>query len=238
MPLVKEKKYEEWVNEFQQLENEEYEKVIKIDILPNTEQFRPAEIIHRISEICTKDAVVVTDVGQHQMMAARYFNYGTENKLITSGGLGTMGFGLPAAFGASMAAPGRQIILFAGDGGFQMTIQELDTIRRNHSNIKIVLINNNYLGMVRQWQELFNEKRYSFTDMDNPDFIKIGEGYSIKGVKITKRDELEQALEQMFANDDPFLLEVIVEREDNVFPMVPGGASVSDIILTKNDLKK
>lgn len=238
MPLVKEKKYEEWVNEFQQLENEEYEKVIKIDILPNTEQFRPAEIIYRISEICAKDAVVVTDVGQHQMMAARYFNYGTENKLITSGGLGTMGFGLPAAFGASMAAPGRQIILFAGDGGFQMTIQELDTIRRNHSNIKIVLINNNYLGMVRQWQELFNEKRYSFTDMDNPDFIKIGEGYSIKGVKITKRDELEQALEQMFANDDPFLLEVIVEREDNVFPMVPGGASVSDIILTKNDLKK
>ena len=238
IPIVSKNSHEKWVNEFYELKKEEYEKVIKIDILPNTEKFRPAEIIHTVSEKCQKDAVVVTDVGQHQMMAARYYSLNTKNKFITSGGLGTMGFGLPASFGASVAAPDKQVILFVGDGGIQMTIQELDTIRRNNSNIKIVLLNNSYLGMVRQWQELFNEKRYSFTDMDNPDFIKIAEGYSIKGAKVSKRKELIPALLQMFADNNPFIMEVVVEREDNVFPMVPGGASVLDIILTKNDLKK
>ncbi len=238
IPLVKQNNHEKWVNEFHDLKKEEYEKVIKIDILPNTERFRPAEVIHTISENCEDDAVVVTDVGQHQMMAARYYSLNTKNKFITSGGLGTMGFGLPAAFGASVGAPDKQIILFVGDGGIQMTIQELDTLRRNNPNIKIVLLNNSYLGMVRQWQELFNEKRYSFTDMDNPDFIKIAEAYSIKGTKVFKREELEPAVKQMFADRNPFMMEVIVEKEDNVFPMVPGGASVSDIILTKNDLKK
>ncbi len=238
IPEVNQKKHEQWVNEFNELKKEEYDKVIKIDILPNTEKFRPAEIIHTISGKCKENAVVVTDVGQHQMMAARYYSLNTKNIFITSGGLGTMGFGLPASFGASMAAPDKQVVLFVGDGGLQMTIQELDTIRRNNSNIKIVLLNNSYLGMVRQWQELFNEKRYSFTDMDNPDFIKIAEAYSIKSSRVTKREELDSAIEQMFADNNPFFLEVVVEREDNVFPMVPGGAAVSDIILAKNDLKK
>ncbi len=238
LPVVKQNSHEKWVAGFDELKKEEYEKVIKIDIFPNTERFRPAEIIHAISEFSPKDTIVVTDVGQHQMMAARYYTYDTANTLITSGGLGTMGFGLPAAFGASVAAPDKQIVLFVGDGGIQMTIQELDTIRRNNSNIKIVLLNNSYLGMVRQWQELFNEKRYSFTTMDNPDFLKIAEGYSIKGTQVSKREELEPAIKEMFAEKGPFIMEAIVEKEDNVFPMVPGGASISDIILNKNDLNK
>ncbi|NPA44070.1 MAG: biosynthetic-type acetolactate synthase large subunit [Chlorobi bacterium] len=237
IPIVNENEHKEWIEEFNKLKEYEYEKVIKIDIFPDTKRFRPAEIIHAVSEYCPKDTIVVTDVGQHQMMAARYFNYSHLNELITSGGLGTMGFGLPAAFGASVAAPNRQVVLFVGDGGFQMTIQELDTIRRSNSNIKIIMLNNSYLGMVRQWQELFNDRRYSFTTMDNPNFIKIVEAYTIKRKRITKREELKEAIKEMFATEGPYFLEAVVEKEDNVFPMVPSGASVSDIILSINDLK-
>lgn len=174
---------------------------------------------------------MVTDVGQHQMMASRYFRFKQSRSVVTSGGLGTMGFGLPAALGAKMGSPERPVVLFVGDGGFQMTIQELGTIFQTDAAVKIVLLNNNFLGMVRQWQELFFDKRYASTELINPDFQTIAKGYHINSLKVEKRDELDEAIKNMVAHNGPFLLEVIVEKEGNVFPMVPAGASVSDIRL-------
>jgi acetolactate synthase-1/2/3 large subunit len=189
------------------------------------------EVIRRINEQTNGDVVWVTDVGQHQMFASRYCRITKPRSFITSGGLGTMGFGLPAAHGAKIGAPERQVILFVGDGGLQMTIQELGTINQTQAAVKIVLMNNKYLGMVRQWQQLFFDKRYSETYLKNPDFIKVAEGFGIKGKKVLHRPELDNAISEMLKFNGPYLLEVSIEKEDNVFPMVPAGASVSDVIL-------
>ena len=189
------------------------------------------EVIHLITEKTGGEAIIVTDVGQHQMFASRYAKMKYTRSFVTSGGLGTMGFGLPAAHGAKIGAPDRTVIGIIGDGGFQMTIQELATINQTRAAVKIVLMNNTYLGMVRQWQQLFFNRRYSETHLKNPDFIKVAEGFGIKGRRILERKELKKAVEEMLEYDGPFLLEVPIEKEENVFPMVPSGASVSDIII-------
>lgn len=201
-------------------------------LLPdNGSQLSMAQVIDKIASAGKGDAIIVTDVGQNQMMAARYSRFVKSRSMITSGGLGTMGFGLPAAMGAKMGMPNREVIAITGDGGFQMTIQELGTIMQSNIGVKIVLLNNSYLGMVRQWQELFFKHRYSFTDMDNPDFIKIAEAYRIPAKRVSKYGELDGAIEELFLTKGPYLLEVVVRNEENVFPMVPPGASLSNLIL-------
>ena len=190
-----------------------------------------AEVIRMVNEIADGNAVLVTDVGQHQMVASRYFKFKYPNTNITSGGLGTMGFALPAAMGAKVGEKNRHVVAVIGDGGFQMTIQELGTIFQYQIPVKIIILNNDFLGMVRQWQQLFFEKRYSFTEMTNPDFIMIGQGYGIKSTRVSERKDLKPALDEMFAFDGPYLLEVKVEKEENVFPMVPSGDSVANIRL-------
>jgi acetolactate synthase-1/2/3 large subunit len=220
-----------WVEEFKACARIEYERVVCRELKPEKESLTMGEVISKVSDAFNNDAIMVTDVGQHQMMAARYFRFRQSRSVVTSGGLGTMGFGLPAAIGAKIGRPDREVVLFVGDGGFQMTIQELGTIFQEGVPVKIVLLNNCFLGMVRQWQELFFDGRYSYTELKNPDFQTIARGYHIKSVKVTDRDELDMAIEQMCDTDGPFLLEVVVEKEGNVFPMVPAGASVSDIRL-------
>jgi acetolactate synthase-1/2/3 large subunit len=189
------------------------------------------EVIKEINVQTKGEAAIVTDVGQHQMVACRYADFNLSKSNITSGGLGTMGFGLPAAIGAKMAAPEREVISISGDGGYQMTLQELGTIFQNNIAVKIVVLNNDFLGMVRQWQQLFFDKRYASTEMTNPDFVTIAKGYYIDAKRVTKREELAAAVAEMIKSDKPYFLEVCVEKEDNVFPMVPSGASVSDIRL-------
>jgi acetolactate synthase-1/2/3 large subunit len=189
------------------------------------------ETLRLINESSNSEAIIVTDVGQHQMIAGRYSKFKQARSFVSSGGLGTMGFGLPAAIGAKIANPDRQVVAIIGDGGFQMTIQELGTIFQYKIPVKIVILNNNFLGMVRQWQQMFFEKRYSFTEMTNPNFIKIAEGYDLEARKVVRREELQEAVQYMLASPNSFLLEVEVETEDNVFPMVPSGESVSNIIL-------
>ncbi len=231
IPMVKTNVHDEWLEEFKKLEAIEFEKIIQKDIHPKAGQIKMAEVIHQVSERTKGEAIVVTDVGQHQMMAARYYQFAHTKSMITSGGLGTMGFGVPAAFGAAMGQDKRPVVVFVGDGGIQMTIQELATIWQHKRPVKIVLLNNGFLGMVRQWQQLFHERRYSFTTLVNPDFQMIAKGNGIESSKINTRDELKNSIDKMFNFDGPYLLEVEVEQEDNVFPMVPSGASVSDIIL-------
>ena len=231
LPLLKENKYEDWLQKFADYNQIEYEKVIDFDINPTIEKMRMAEVVHLVSEKTKGDAIVVSDVGQHQMMAARYYKFKHSCHFITSGGLGTMGFGLPASFGASVAAPDSPIVLFVGDGGLQMTIQEFSTLVRYQANVKVVLLNNNFLGMVRQWQQLFNESRYSFTTMDNPDFTKIADAYGIASKKVSKRDDLSGAIDLMLSKKGVFFLEVEIEKEDNVFPMVPPNQAVSNMLL-------
>ena len=231
IPLVKEKTYPEWINEFHEASALEVKKVIQPDLHPEKPGLTMGEVIRRVNEHTKGDAIIVTDVGQHQMIAARYAQIGSTRSLVTSGGLGTMGFGLPAGFGAKTGCPDKTVVTVVGDGSFQMTIQELGTIRQNNAGVKIIIMNNNFLGMVRQWQQLFFEKRYSSTELENPDFITIAKGYGIPGRKVENRNELDKAVDEMFATDEPFLLEVVIEKEDNVFPMVPSGASVSDIRL-------
>jgi acetolactate synthase-1/2/3 large subunit len=231
IPLVENKQHEHWLEQFKELRKTECDQVISEAINPQTPGLKMAEIIHRISEKTKGEAVVIADVGQHQMMTARYFKFKYHNHFITSGGLGTMGFGLPASFGASVASPDKPVVLFVGDGGFQMTIQELATIANNRANVKIVVLNNNFLGMVRQWQQLFNQKRYSFTTMQNPDFTKIAGAYGLKANKLLKRENIDEILNEMFANDEPYFLEVEIEKEENVFPMVPPNESVSNMLL-------
>ncbi len=229
--LVEKKDYSAWINEFKELDKLEYEKVIKKDFYPEKEGMTMGEVIRRINENTGGDAIIVTDVGQHQMIASRYAKFNDTRCFVTSGGLGTMGYGLPAAFGAKMAAPDRQVILIVGDGGFQMTIQELGTINQMNCAVKVVLLNNKYLGMVRQWQQLFFERRYSETYLMNPDFVAIAKGYGIESKKVLDRPELDDAIKEMLDHKGPYVLEVSIEKEDNVFPMVPTGASVSDVIL-------
>ncbi|MFM7428757.1 MAG: biosynthetic-type acetolactate synthase large subunit [Flammeovirgaceae bacterium] len=219
-----------WVDSFKALNKEEFEKVVEKEI-KNTNSLKMAEVVHMLSELSNGEAVVVTDVGQHQMVTSRYYKYKNPRTNITSGGAGTMGFALPAAMGAKVAAPHQQVIAIIGDGGYQMTIQELGTIMQYKIPVKILVLNNNFLGMVRQWQQLFHGKRYSFTEMDNPDFVKIAEAYRIIADKVTEQKDLESALKKMLAADTSYFLEVVVEKEDNVFPMVPAGAGVAEVIL-------
>ena len=228
---VKENKHDSWVQEFRDCDKIENEKVIQKDIYPEKQGLTMGEAVRIASEKTNHDAILVTDVGQQQMVAARYFKFTRSKSCVTSGGLGTMGYGVPAAVGAQFGAKDRTVVVFVGDGGFQMTLQELGTIVQNRLPVKIVLLNNNFLGMVRQWQQLFFEKRYSFTELTNPDFIMIANGFGMAAHKVTAREDLEAGIQKMIDYDGPYLLEVVVEKEDNVFPMVPSGASVSDIIL-------
>jgi acetolactate synthase-1/2/3 large subunit len=231
IPRVKENSHSSWLGEFEKAYKTEYERVIYPELHPETEELTMGEVIWKINDFIKGDAILVTDVGQHQMVASRYFKVNSTRSVVTSGGLGTMGFGLPASIGAKIGRPDKQVVAVIGDGGFQMTIQELGTMAQSQVAVKIVLINNNFLGMVRQWQQLFFNKRYSFTELMNPDFVTIAKGYGIKGRRVAKRDELDAAITEMFNQDGPFLLDVKVKNEGNVFPMVPAGASVSDIRL-------
>lgn len=228
---VKENSHHEWVNEFKKCHDIENEKVIQKDIYPTKPGLTMGEVVRIASKKTNHEAILVTDVGQQQMIASRYFQFTKPRSNVTSGGLGTMGFGLPASMGAQIAAPDCKVIAMIGDGGFQMTIQELGTISEYKLPVKIIILNNHFLGMVRQWQQLFFEKRYSFTELKNPDFIMIGKGFGIEGHKVEKRDDLEDGIQRMIDFPGPYLLEVVIEKEDNVFPMVPSGASVSDVML-------
>jgi acetolactate synthase I/II/III large subunit len=223
--------HQEWLEEFRACDKIEYEKVIANDIYPKKVGLTMGEVVRIASEKTNHDAVLVTDVGQQQMIASRYFKFSQSRSNVTSGGLGTMGYGLPAAMGAKIGRPDRVVFAMVGDGGFQMTIQELGTISQYEIDVKIIVLNNNFLGMVRQWQQLFFEKRYSFTEMKNPDFVGIAKAYGLASQKVTSRDQLEGAIQEMLDHKGPYVLEVVVEQEDNVFPMIPTGASISDIIL-------
>lgn len=231
-PLVHTKKLDEWMARFDELYQQEYEVVIDKDLRPRKEGLSMGEVIVAINKASKSDAVIVTDVGQHQMVACRYAEFVRSKSNVTSGGLGTMGFALPAAIGAKMGAPDRHVVAVIGDGGYQMTIQELGTIFQTKVGVKIVVLNNDFLGMVRQWQQLFFEKRYASTEMTNPDFVAIAKGYFIPAKKVTAREELESAVAEMLATDGPYFLEVVVEKEDNVFPMIPTGASLTEIRLS------
>lgn len=231
IPLVNENSHDVWVSEFARYSEIENEKITKPALAPTTEKLKMPEVINLLSELTKGEAVIVADVGQHQMMTARYYKFKKPGSFITSGGLGTMGYALPAAFGAKSGNPDREVVAIIGDGCFQMTIQELGTIAQSGLPVKIIILNNNFLGMVRQWQQLFHQKRYSFVELQNPDFITIGKGFGIDGHTCAKREDLDESLKRMLASDKPYLLEVLVEREENVFPMVPSGSSVSDIRL-------
>ena len=224
--------HKNWLKGFSDLYKVEFNKVIDAEINPTKKGLTMGEVIKHINEHTKGDAAIVTDVGQHQMVACRYANFRNSKSNITSGGLGTMGFALPAALGAKMAAPNREVVAVIGDGGYQMTIQELGTIFQTKAAVKIVVLNNDFLGMVRQWQQLFFDKRYASTEMVNPDFVKIAEGYYIKAKRVNKRDDLAPAIEEMIKSKEPYFLEVVVEKEANVFPMIPTGSSVSDIRLS------
>ena len=224
--------HKNWLKEFSDLYEVEFNKVIDAEINPTKKGLTMGEVIKYINEHTKGNAAIVTDVGQHQMVACRYANFRNSKSNITSGGLGTMGFALPAALGAKMAAPNREVVAVIGDGGYQMTIQELGTIFQTKAAVKIVVLNNDFLGMVRQWQQLFFEKRYASTEMVNPDFVKIAEGYYIKAKRVSERDDLAPAIEEMIKSKEPYFLEVVVEKEANVFPMIPTGSSVSDIRLS------
>lgn len=231
LPLLSENSHTEWVQKFKDLYKIEYEEVIKNDLHPTKEGLTMGEVLKEINQQTKGNAAIVSDVGQHQMIACRYANFNITKSNITSGGLGTMGFALPAAIGAKMAAPERDVVAIIGDGGYQMTIQELGTIFQQRVPVKIVVLNNEFLGMVRQWQQLFFERRYASTEMVNPDFVAIAKGYHIAAQKVAKREDLANAVKEMMHCDGPYFLEVLVEKEDNVFPMIPTGASVSDIRL-------
>tara|TARA_B110000483_G_scaffold76030_2_gene94664 strand:- start:6736 stop:8433 length:1698 start_codon:yes stop_codon:yes gene_type:complete len=229
--FVKSNSHDSWINKFNSFYKIEYKKVIKNDIYPSKDGLTMGEVIKEINEASNGDAIIVTDVGQHQMVTCRYANFNKSKSNVTSGGLGTMGFALPAAIGAKMGAPKREVVAVIGDGGYQMTIQELGTIFQTGCAVKIVVLNNEFLGMVRQWQQMFFEKRYASTEMINPDFITIAKGYNIEAKKVDKRTDLKNSVQEMMKSSKPYFLEVRVEKEANVFPMIPSGASVSDIRL-------
>lgn len=231
LPLIQKKSHHVWKSRFDEMMKIEVDQVIEKDLRPKKEGLTMGEVIVSISKHTRGDAVLVTDVGQHQMVACRYTDFVRSRSNVTSGGLGTMGFALPAALGAKMGAPHREVIAVIGDGGFQMTLQELGTIFQTQAAVKIVILNNEFLGMVRQWQQLFFEKRYASTELVNPDFVTIAKGYHLDAKRVDKRADLDAAVAEMIASDQPYFLEVCVEKEDNVFPMIPTGASVSDIRL-------
>ena len=220
-----------WIESFATDEAEEWEKVIEKEIHPTDGKLHMGEVVRRVSEATNHNAVLVTDVGQNQMVGVRYFQYTQTRSVVTSGGLGTMGFGLPAAIGAKLGAPDRTVCLFVGDGGLQMTIQELGTIMQERLDVKIILLNNHFLGMVRQWQELFFNERYSATEMENPDFVAIARAFRIASREVSRREELDEAVEEMMATDGPYLLVADVEKCGIIYPMVPAGASISNILM-------
>ena len=232
LKITENKSHKKWHEKFKELYEIEYKKVIHDDLNPKKEGLTMGEVMKEINIQTKGDAAIVSDVGQHQMIACRYSNFNKTKSNITSGGLGTMGFALPAAIGAKMACPEREVVAVIGDGGYQMTIQELGTVFQTKAAVKIVVLNNDFLGMVRQWQQLFFDKRYASTEMVNPDFVKIAEGYYLKAKRVTKREDLADAVEKMIKSDEPYFLEVVVEKEDNVFPMIPTGSSVSEIRLS------
>ena len=235
LPLLTEKvvfkDHSDWIKQFKDHDKIEYDRIIKHEIFPKKNGLTMAEVVRILSEKTDGDAIIVSDVGQHQMITARYFKFKNSRSSITSGGLGTMGYGLPASIGAKLGKPESQVISIIGDGGFQMTIQELGTILQTGIKLKVVVLNNNYLGMVRQWQQLFFDKRYSQTEMTNPDFIGIAKGYGLQAEKVTDRKDLQPAIERLLSSEGAYVLEVVVEKEDNVFPMIPTGAAVSEIRL-------
>lgn len=229
--LVEEKQHTDWVNKFHDYTHQEVEAVIHDELNPTTEQMTMGEVIKQLNILTSGEAVIVTDVGQHQMVACRYAQFNKSRSNVTSGGLGTMGFALPAAIGAKYGAQDRTVVAVIGDGGFQMTCQELGTIMQCGVDVKIIILNNHFLGMVRQWQELFNSRRYSFVDIESPDFVALAAAYRIPGKSISVREDLVGALKEMLETKGSFLLEVNVTKENNVFPMVPQGCSVSEIRL-------
>jgi len=231
LKFVNNANHKNWLNEFKKLHDIEYKTIIENQFNPSKEGLSMGEVINKINKETKGDAIIVSDVGQHQMFACRYADFIQTRSNVTSGGLGTMGFALPAAIGAKMGQPNREVIAVIGDGGFQMTIQELGTILQTKAAVKIVVLNNSFLGMVRQWQELFFDKRYASTVMTNPDFVKIAEGYGVEAKRVDSRTDLEKAIKNMIASKSSYFLEVAIEKEDNVFPMIPTGASVSDIRL-------
>lgn len=231
LPKIDEKRRDSWVAEFNKCHDEEVRKVIEHAINPGTGPLKMSEAVARLSEATKGEAVVVADVGQHQMMAARYYRYMLPDSWVTSGGLGTMGFALPAAIGVKMGAPDREVVVIVGDGGFQMTPQELGTIAQENLNIKVMILNNSFLGMVRQWQQLFFDNRYSFVNITNPDFVMLSTAYGIAAARVSERDDLASAIRTMLDHKGPYVLEVVVETEQNVFPMVPAGCGVADVRL-------
>ena len=232
IPMVKENSYEKWIREFRILDKTEYEKVIKVETKPESGNLKMGEVVRLVSELTNGDAVIVTDVGQNQMSAARYYKFSVPNSLVTSGGMGTMGFGLPASIGAKIGKPEKQVVAFIGDGGFQMTIQELGTILQYNVPVKLIILNNNFLGMVRQWQDMFYSKRYASTELVNPDFVTVAKGYKIPGKSVTERADLTSSLVEMLNAEGPYLLDIKIDNEANVLPMVEPGASISDVTLT------
>ena len=238
LPLVKEAKHTEWLRTFDECDAVEMEKVIKREVFPTSGPMYMGEVAHKVSKATGDKAVLITDVGQNQMFSSRYFRYTLPKSVITSGGLGTMGFGLPAAIGAKMGAPERTVCFFTGDGGLQMTIQELGTILEYGVAVKIILLNNNFLGNVRQWQELFFRSRFSQTPMVNPDFVQIAQAYGIASENVETREQLDGAIERMLAHDGAYLLNVNIDPTDMIFPMTPAGAAVDDIMLSPTEKYK
>lgn len=230
-PLIKHKNHSAWIAEFRKFDAEEKAVVTDAELYPKAGEISMAEVVRLVSEKTKGKAVIVADVGQHQMVAARYYGFETPDSYITSGGLGTMGFALPASIGAKIAGPKREVIAVIGDGSFQMNIQELGTIMQEKLSVKIIILNNRHLGMVRQWQEMFFEERYSFVHMENPNFNKIADAYSIQNELIRERKDLAPALDRMLAAQGSYLLDIMVQRDENVFPMIPSGASVDEIRL-------
>lgn len=229
--LIEEKQHTAWLAEFRAFDKIEQETLIQKELNPSEGEMTMGEVIHQLNVLTKGEAVIVTDVGQHQMVACRYAKFNNTRSNITSGGLGTMGFGLPAAIGAKFGTPDKTVVAIIGDGGFQMTLQELGTIMQSGIDVKILILNNRFLGMVRQWQQLFHDKRYSFVDITSPDFVKLADSYYIAGKRVDERADLAGALEEMLNHKGSYLLEVMVAKENNVFPMVPQGMSVSEIRL-------
>jgi acetolactate synthase-1/2/3 large subunit len=230
--LIDKKEHTDWLKKFSEFTQKEIDICINKELNPDTEIMTMGEVIKVLNELTKGDAVIVSDVGQHQMVACRYAKFNSSRSNVTSGGLGTMGFGLPAAMGAKLGTPDRTVVAIIGDGGFQMTLQEMGTIMQNNIDLKIIILNNHFLGMVRQWQELFNDRRYSFTNIDSPDFVALSRAYHINAENISERKNLEEGIRKMLETEGPYLLEVKVGKENNVFPMVPQGCSVSEIRLS------